>query len=314
MYIQDLQTLQKYVNVATNFEGQFGLITSQETISVPKYFLNWMSIDLITEINGFATEPDGSIKKRGYNLMLGAMCRFALLEFSYSGELEIGSGGIFRHESEVSKTPYLNQIKTLRNSLEDNGYFEINSLVDLMNESTTVFTKWSSSPGSFLNSKLLIKTSKEFNGAKRLYRASTTFQFLVPDMQIQQDLYLSTAFPDTLLNELITNNNLSAEKKQLRSDLVLALVHFTLALSIKTGLVKLSGEGVQVIEESQESASRIHKAADLSRITITVRELEDTGHRYINKAQQYIQNNSGAFSGVEVETPTGNQPKHIFSV
>lgn len=314
MYIQDVAQLKKYVNVNNDFDSQFELITSQETISIPKYFLNWMSQDLITEINGFSTESPTSIKGRAYNLMIGAMCRFTLLEYTYSGELEVGSGGITRHESENTKTAYSGQIKTLRKSLEDNGYLEINALVELMNANASIFTKWATSPGSLLNSKLLIKTSTEFNSAKRLHRPATTFMSLIPDMQINQDMYLSSAFPETLLNELILNDSLSSQKKQVRSDLVFALVHFTIASSIETGLVKLTGEGVQVIEETSDSTSDIAKTAELSRITATVRSLHDTAQRYIDKANKFIQNNPTGFPGVTIEEATTTQTAHTFRV
>ena len=287
MYINTIEKFKEYVSV--NNDLKYDSIGPYENQAITKYFINWMSQALITLIDTFEASPAGSIQRQGYDYFLGSLCKFTLLEYIPIAEVQIGDGGITRKENDNVKTAYANQIKKLNQNLENNAYLELDRLIDLMNANPAIFTEWATSPGALLNSKCLIKSSIEFVNEERLYRPNITFIQMIPNMKHQQNFYLVSAIDAALLTELIDNDGLSPEKAQVRAYLVSALVQFTLSRGIKTGLVKLTREGVRIFEDDEESSKIIETAPDLVGAGATYNEFLDTGHRYINQALKYME-------------------------
>lgn len=308
MFIINLQHLQKYVKVNKDFDME--AFEAYHDIALNKYF-SFMNLALIANLNSYSASTAGTPERTAYELWMGALCRLSMFEYTSTGEIQIGAEGIIRFEIEGAKTAYKGQIKRLRDDLEDTAFMEINKLVKVLNANTGIFTDWPNSPGSLLNSKHLIKTSEEFSNVQKLYREFSTFMILVPDMKIQQDLYLSSIIESTILAAFISNTSTDAKWIEARSYAVTALVQFTIARGIKTGLVKLSSSGVQVIEEDYNTANALAKQANLNASAATIREFEDTGHRYINKCIEFLQNNPSDFPTQPVPT-TSTKPKNSF--
>ena len=307
MYINDIDTLKKYEKVSEDLS--FASISPYENISLTKYFHKFMSQDLIDQIYGWATEANGTVERRCFEFFMGSLARLSIFESIASGEIQYGDGGITRTDNTHQKSAFAGQIRRYSNTLENNAYHEINELIDLMNSEPNIVTEWPGSPGSLLNEKYLIRTSKEFLRYQRLFRPYSTFAELVPSMETQQDFYLYSAFDKDLINELIENDALNEDRTELRTYLVKALVKFTLALGIENGLIKLSSEGARIIEHDEETSKSLETKPDLSSAAYQIRKLMDIGHRYVNQAQKFIEDNPGEFPPPEGDD-CPEPPKH----
>lgn len=306
MFIINLQKLQDYVKVNNDFD--IDLFAPYENTALNKYF-KFMSTALIATVNGFSTNALGTPQRTAYELWFGALCRFSMLEYASTGEIQIGAEGFMRFETNAAKTAYKGQMNALRENLEETAFMEINNLVELFNANTGIFPDWATSPGSLANNLLLIKTANEFNSIQTLHRGFSTFMFLVPDMQIQQTLFLSSAIDAVVLNWFISNTSTDPIVVSARKDAVTALVQFTIARGIETGLVKLSGKGVQVIEEDYNTSNALVKQANLTASGATIRTFNDTGARFINKCIETLRANPTLFPTQPLLT-TSTKPKN----
>lgn len=308
MYIGDLAKFKEYESV--NEDINYNSIRPYENLSIEKYFLPVFSYGLLNQIFAFSVNPAGSTERRSYDLFLGALVRFSLVEWVATGEITIGAGGITRKEGAHSKSAYAQQVSRLVDSKENNAYFGMNGLIDLFNENPTIFTEWPTSPGYTFNQGLMIQSSTEFNASKRLYRPYITFQALIPNIETQQEFYLYSGFDKALIDELIENlSGMSAEKKQVRKYLVKALAHLTLMLSIKDGLVRFTKEGARIFEQDEETSKTLEVKPDLVGAASTLKSLEDTGKRYISRAKAYMLDYPGEFPPPE-EPECPEAPKH----
>lgn len=310
MLITSNAHLRQYVRVSKDLDIED--FTPYEQIAQNKYFA-WMSQSLIAFVYSYSAAALGTPQRTSYEFFMGALARMSLLEYTSTGEIRIGAEGITRYEHTTAKSAYKGQMNSLKEQLEETAYMEINNLVELFNENPLIFTDWATSPGSLINSGLLIKSAKEFNEVQKLHRGFSTFMMLVPDMEIQQEFYLSSAIEETILNDFIENTSSVAIRVKARKLAVKALVQFTIARGIETGLVKLSSSGVQVIEEDYNTSNKLVKQAPTVNISASIRKFEDTGERFINKCVELLRSNTTEFP-TQPSAPTSTKPTNLFRV
>lgn len=286
IYIDTLEKLQKYSTVTNNFLVE--KLVPFEPISITKYMDQWFSSELLDQIFGFETEEEGTPELKSYSALMAAHASFTMLEYSKEGEIIISDLGFVRTENENTKTAYAQQMKLYRDTQEDSGYMFIGKLIEILDANSETFPLWVDCPGYENRTKILIKSAKEFNGIQRLYRMHTTFIELIPNIIETQDLSLSAYIGDNLLQEMIENQDLEAEKVIARGFLITALVNLTMALSLKKGLVKLTPTGVIVIGHNSSTAYQNESVGIPEHTSTTYSTFLSTGNRYLEKARQYL--------------------------
>ena len=158
-----------------------------------------------------------------------------------------------------------------------------------------VFSNWSTSPFKIQSDNLLISTAKEFDFIETLYRKNTTFYSLINSQKTCIDLFIRSRFETDLVDEIILNNSLTAEKSIFRGYIQNALANFTISTAMEKNIVKFSKNGIVQLEQDKDTASQIQSKADLTAISSTIKKYEDIGHRYINLANAYMNKNTSAF-------------------
>lgn len=278
--------LQKYSSVTNNFT--YTKLIPFESISFTKYFDLWFSMELLEEIFGYSSEEEGTIKRKAYEALMSAHVAFSMLEYSKEGEIIISDLGFVRTENDNTKTAYAQQMKMYRDSQEDSGFMFVGKVIEILESDLETFPLWAESPAYANRTKLLIKSAKEFNAIQRLYRMHTTFVDLIPNLLVVQDLNLSVYIGESLFQEIIENEDLEPEKVIARGYLITALVNFTMALSLKNGLVKLTPTGVIVIGHGYNTANQNESPGMPEHTSTTHGSYESTGQRYLDKARNYL--------------------------
>lgn len=310
MYIASIEQVKVYEKVANSLA--FSSLSPYESVSITKHLHHLWSVPLMDQLEGYSTETEGTDKRRGYEYFKGSIVRLSIYESIAAGEVVYGEGGITRTENSQVKTAYAGQIRRLEQRLLDSAFAEINALIDLMDANPSLFTEWTSSPGSLLNQEYLIRTSTEFVKYEALFRPFITFRHLLPSMMTQQDFYLRTGFESSLITELIANAALSSEKIQLRTYLVQALTKLTVAMGMETGLVQLTPEGLRVIEHDKDTSKEIERSPNIALISARVNNLYNQAGRYIAIARKYMVDNPTAFPPPEEDSASA--PTKIYVV
>lgn len=299
-FVKNIEALRNHVLVSHEFSFKNVKIFKPDVLL--KYFLPFFSQSLIDQVESFETESN-VIKKSSFEKFEKAISKFIVFEFLIEGQLTIQDGAVSRIESENSKTAYKNQVLDSRDQLEETGLSIIEDLIQLFDDNTAIFTDWLTSPLKKSTVNLFIKSASEFNEIERLYRKNTTFYSIVTEQETTIDLFIRSRFDSTLIDEIIENDSLTTEKKKFRAYLQKAVANFTIANSIKKNLVKLSRDGVRIIQVDKDTASKIESSADSTSIGMTFKSFMDVGHRYINLADNYKNSNLTAFGLTVSDTP-----------
>ena len=299
-FIKNIDVLRNHVLVSNEFS--FKNVNIFKPDALLKYFLPIFNQSLIDQVESFETETN-LIKKASFDKFEKALSKFIVFEFLIEGQLTIQDSAVSRIESENSKTAYKNQVLDSRDQLEETALSIIEDLIQLFDDNTVIFTEWLTSPLKKSTDNLLIASASEFNNIERLYRKNTTFYSLVTEQETTIDLFVRSRFDSTLIDEIIANESLSAEKSKFRAYIQKAVANFTIANSIKKNLVKLSRDGVRIIQVDKDTASKIESSADSNSIGVTFNSFLDDGHRYINLADNYKNSNLTAFGLSVSDTP-----------
>lgn len=299
--------LSLYVNIENDFDVD--RLKPFERNSKTDFLNKYFNDALITQILSFAAEAIGTYKKEVYESLISAHANFTVRKYVNQGEVKISEFGITRVENEQTKTAYANQVKELKNDLEDTAHSSIGALIHLLeNDSESIFTtNWQASIGYADRGKLLIKSAVIFNSIEPLYRHQTTFISLISQMIEVQEFYILPVIGSDLLAELITNAPaMIPVKKEARESILKAVANFTVAEALKKNLVKLTPSGVaRFSEESVTSIDTITPGSPIETSPAYSSRIK-MGIFWLNKAKIRLQEHGW----IEVVTTT---PKRFIA-
>lgn len=281
--------LAKYVNVVSNFETD--RLLPFESISKLEFLDRYLSPGLILQILAQETEAIGTYKNEVYQRFMLAHCSFTVRKFLNQGEVNISELGVTRTENENTKTAYANQVKQLKNDLEDNSFLAIGDLILLLeNDTDSFFTaNWQASVGFANRSSLIIKSALDFNSIETIYRPQTTFIMMIPQMQIIQLLVLPSYFNTAIVNEWIANDPAMDSVKSSALNLVkYAIVNLTVAESMLKNIVKITPNGIASFSDTQDTNSDVSAAATSQDASTPYQMRKKEAARFLSQAKQLL--------------------------
>jgi hypothetical protein len=281
--------LKKYVIVTNDFRLANATILQADILST--HFYKSLGKALVDQIESYESSED-VVRKQAFDYLENCLAKLVIDKYLTKGQIMIDNAQITRLENENSKTAYKGQIKDSKEMYFEEAFSIFDLLIDLITANADKFTQWENAPLKVDQEKLLIKTAFEFNEIERLNRKNLTFSALVPTQRNCIDLYLRSRFTADLITELLSNTDLDATKKQVRSYLCTALANFTIATGMKRNQVNFSADGISLILQNENTASDLKTKADLISIKNQIETYEDTGHRFVDLAMNYISNNS----------------------
>jgi len=301
MFLATIEDLRKYVIVSSQFT--LANITVLKPDVLTAYFKKWIPESMITTIESYKTETLGSVKNNSFLLFENALAKLCIYDFLVHGQFNIGDGGTTRMETDKMKSAFKNQIKDSKELLLERALDVLEELFILFDANTAIFTQWEASTIKVKSKKLLLQTATEFDSIESLYRKNSTFYSLVSSQETCIDLYLRSRFGKTLVDEIIANDSLSAEKKIFREYLQKALANYTVMKSITDKIVIITSDGLRVIQHDKDTASQLETTPSENSISTLIGSREDTAKRYINLADVYMNENKAAFGITEDKIP-----------
>jgi len=298
MFISTFAELQKHVRIDNDLDSVFILESESEILD--KYFLDHFGGALIVSLDLYRVSPIPE-QLLAFKRMQKAVANLMLLEYLATGELKISSGGIFRPENDQVTTPYLQQIIRHAASLYDKAFTQLERLQELMYANENKFLDWLNAPGYIRNESLFIRSASEFDKLIRIYHKFRTYQFLYPTIRTVQQLYVESRFSSAVISVVLAPVPMTTVQATFREHIQKAVAYFTQATAMSEGLVKVTQDGVRVIEHTPATSNQVESKGELAAISSNIKEYMDTGRRFISAAEKLFQDHPTEFGAAAPE-------------
>jgi hypothetical protein len=201
------------------------------------------------------------------------------------GQLLLTENG---YKKVVNSTPvYRWEVEKLESTLVTMAADATEVLLNYLAEKKAVFTDWTSSDAYKSLDKLLIKSGTEFSALYPLFQPMRTFLSIKPKLEHVQDLYVSEAIGEPLLQYLAALATVPEGLQKSISLLKKAVAFLTIKESALHHSVRFSDSGFTVVgqRDTVDTASDAgRQAADLAMLQMKIDACERDGQNFLGMA------------------------------
>ena len=288
------------VNPALSFDKW----QSNEQKAIKTFFLPVFGRTLVDEMISYKTEIDVD-KKKLFTLAAETLGNFILLKYTDKGEVQITDAGITRTESDKAKTAYAQQVRSLKMSLENDGFEAMEDLIDFLYEKEVTFTNWTTAPAYGIRDERIIDNGKDLDAAYKTAQPHRIFLLMRDALASAEELHIANNFQDALVNTLRTATRLSltGKMKTLRKYVDQVIVCNALIECLQMKLVVVTPEGVKVANTENEQAKTTNVSPSYDNLQTSIPALEKKAANYLSLAKQYVIDNPTDFGATPTVEP-----------
>lgn len=285
-FFNNTTELRQYVSFAGSLTKEAWLPSQNEAID--KYLLPILGQPLIDMIVSYSGSSNATNLKL-WQKTASAIAKFILLEYSGTGEVQITDSGIIRMESENAKSAYAQQVRKLEESLAENGYGALEGVLDYLFTAFASNATWQSSPAFTRGADMILDNPALLKTYFGTPQPHLVFNLLRPIIREVERLRIETIFEPATVSILRDNASTSATHKQLRNDVLAAIVNFSIAAALEKNTIVLTADGPKIKNTSGEQAKTTNTALDNRTAEVSIASLKKTAVTYLDMALKFAQ-------------------------
>lgn len=239
----------------------------------------------------YATTAPTGVEAEVYQLLREASANLAWFLYVPLATLQVSDHGISVAEGEHYKSANWHQIRDLRRSFIDAGFYALDEALKIMEANEVTFDPWADTEGYTIIKELFVTRTETFNRWYNINNSRKTFLALRPYMLETHHQYFTSQLNTNTRNTIATGTK--AVHKQVLNLMQAAMVNYAVVKAVDSGAFDLSIEGLQPkLSELPNSKNNTYDEVQISRIKS---ERLTAAEQYYKKAIALITDNSTDF-------------------
>lgn len=297
--VKFFKEIEEFREVVTISKGiKIEAFTGSCNYALDRFLKPWLGSDFIeAALAAYAIDPLAARWVNVIPLIQNTLANFTFVRYIPIGQVVVDAGGISRKKNANFESAYTNQINQLLAEHYEQGYNNLETLLEYLEENKADFPEWTTSDQYLNNKQYFINSFKEFESVYPIMRGRYTFTNLLPVIGEVEMLEIAPELGEYFaeLKQSMQDDDLSAKEKTMLVDLKKAIVYFTIAASIQKHWIKLTHNSVVFTEHDKDTNHILETAASNTQASFKIEEARKNGNAFLSRSLNFIKANLDDF-------------------